>query len=274
MGGKVYFVGAGPGAVDLLTVRAVELLQRAEVVLHDDLVPQETLNLLPRNIHVLNVGKRSGKRRVSQAVLNRLMVDSAQEGKIVVRLKGGDPSLFGRLSEEIETLRRAGIEFEIVPGVTAATAAAASAQMSLTRRGVASQLVFAPGTLAGGVRQDWAAIVRPDTTLVIYMPGSDYQTLVWDLMAAGVRPDMPCAVVSCAGRPEGVTCISTVSELCRHLPLAAPSVIIVGDVVSEAVEAATPVSYQLRAAIGSSGDLASLVAAEGATKTQDRRIES
>jgi uroporphyrin-III C-methyltransferase len=233
MKGKVYFVGAGPGALDLLTIRAFGALQRAQVVLYDDLVAKEFIDLLPRDIGVLNVGKRCGQLGMPQWRVNQLMIEHAEQGRRVVRLKSGDPSVFGRLGEEIEALREAHIEFEIVPGVTAATAAAASVQASLTKRHVASQLVLAPGKLADGRPQDWNEVVRPNTTVVIYMPGSDYDSLAAELMAAGVQSDTPCAIVSRAGSPGEVTRVTTVEELSEYTPAPSPAVVIVGEVVRE-----------------------------------------
>src|SRR5271166_2014772 len=142
MAGKVYLVGAGPGDPELLTRKAWRVLQSATVVLHDDLVPQEILSVLPRAAQIVNVGKRCGDKKISQAEIGSLMVQLAREGKIVARLKSGDPLLFGRAGEEMEALRAAGIEFDVIPGVTAALGAAASAQISLTDRRHASRVVF------------------------------------------------------------------------------------------------------------------------------------
>ncbi len=142
MPGKVYLVGAGPGAPDLLTLRAAEILKRADVVFHDALVHPRTLELAAR-ARKFAVGKRSGRHSTAQKFINKRLVDAARGHKIVVRLKGGDPTLFGRVQEEIDALRAAGIDFEIVPGVTAATAASAELGVSLTRRGFARHVVFA-----------------------------------------------------------------------------------------------------------------------------------
>src|SRR5215469_1831527 len=142
MAAKVYLVGAGPGDPELLTRKAWRVLQSAGVVLHDDLVSQEILCMLPPTIQVVNVGKRCGAKSISQDEINALMVQLARQGKTVARLKSGDPSLFGRAGEEMEALTRAGIEFEVIPGVTAALGAAASTQISLTDRRRASRVVF------------------------------------------------------------------------------------------------------------------------------------
>src|SRR5512133_3567650 len=194
MKGKVFFVGGGPGALDLLTVRAVRTLQQADVVLHDELVPQDFRELLSPSAVVINVGKRCGYRGTTQDAINILMIHHARRGRRVVRLKSGDPSIFGRLGEEIDALREAGIEYEIVPGITAAVAAAASARLTLTERGVASQLTLATASLANEQTPEWHECIRDGSTLVIYMPGRDFQRLSLQLLGAGADPDLPCAV--------------------------------------------------------------------------------
>lgn len=231
MKGKVFFVGAGPGAADLLTVRAVRVLERAEVVLHDDLVQPEVVDIASPKAIVLNVGKRCGHSGTSQQTINELMIAFAQEGRAVVRLKSGDPALFGRLGEEIDALRAAGVEFEIVPGVTAGLAAAASSSISLTDRRYASRVVFATASLARDGRQDWAALLASGTTVVIYMPGRDYGRLAGDLIAAGAAPDLPCAVVTRAGAPDETAAFATLNTL-GGIESAAPSLVIVGEVVA------------------------------------------
>lgn len=236
MKGKVFFVGAGPGASDLLTVRAVRVLKRADVVLHDDLVPAEIVELAPPSAGVLNVGKRCGKRGTSQKSINERMISFAREGRAVVRLKSGDPALFGRLGEEIDAVRAAGIEFEIVPGVTAALAAAAAASTSLTDRRWASRVVFATASLARDGRQDWAALLASGTTLAIYMPGRDYAQLAAELIAAGAAPDLPCAVVTRAGSADETTSFAELGGL-ANVQSVAPSLVIVGEVVGASAQA-------------------------------------
>ena len=237
MKGKVIFVGAGTGAADLLTLRAVRCLERAEVVLHDDLVATDVLELISARAVVRSVGKRCGRPGVSQQVVNALMVEHAHRGKIVVRLKSGDPAVFGRLGEEIDALQQAGVPFEIVPGVSSAFSAAAAIGVSLTDRRKASRVVFAAASLAEGKRQDWARIFTPNTTVVIYMPG-DPEVLAEELTEAGIAGDVPCAVVSHAGAPEETTVVGTVSEL-DGLAAVAPAVVIVGEVVRVRKETAT-----------------------------------
>ena len=167
--GRVYLVGAGPGAPDLLTLRAAEILKRAELVFHDALVHPQTLALALRARKIL-VGKRSGRHSTAQSFINKRLVDAARKHGVVVRLKGGDPLLFGRAQEEIDALRRAGIDFEIVPGVTAATAASAELGVSLTRRGLARHVAFVTPRAGRGEREnDWAASVLAADTAVIYI---------------------------------------------------------------------------------------------------------
>src|SRR5438876_12359677 len=175
MKGKVYLVGAGPGDPDLLTLKALRLLLAAEVVLHDDLVAPEILKLIPPTAQIHNVGKRCGKKKILQGEINYLMVALAASGLRVVRLKGGDPLIFGRAGEEIESLRRANIPYEIVPGVTSALGAAAAAQIPLTHRRASSALVFITAHQASGSEAaNWSKLAGSGATLVIYMPGQNY----------------------------------------------------------------------------------------------------
>ena len=231
MKGKVFFVGAGPGAPDLLTVRAMRVLERADVVLHDDLVSQEVVDLAPANAIVFDVGKRCAQKRATQPAINEMMIVFAQEGRAVVRLKSGDPALFGRLGEEIDALRAAGIDFEIVPGITAALAGASGASVSLTDRRYASRVVFATASLARDTRQDWRALLAGGTTVVIYMPGRDYAQLAGELIDAGAAPDLACAVVTRAGCADEATALATLKSL-HAVESAAPSLVIVGEVVA------------------------------------------
>jgi len=172
--GKVYLVGAGPGDPELLTLKALRLLRQAEAVLHDDLVSPEILTLVGRNAQLHDVGKRAGRKSAPQEAIHFLMIELAQQGLQVVRLKGGDPLIFGRAGEEIHALRRAGIDFEIVPGVTAALAAAASVEIPLTLRKTASSLPIITVQFAEDRElPDLRSIVQSGTTVALYMPGSD-----------------------------------------------------------------------------------------------------
>jgi uroporphyrin-III C-methyltransferase len=197
--GKVYLVGAGPGDPELLTLRALRLLESADVVLHDDLVPDEVLSLVHRHALVTSVGKRCGRPRITQAGIHALMIDSARAGQSVVRLKQGDPLVFGRAAEEIAALRGAGVVFEVVPGVTAAFAAGAALALPLTDRRSASKLIFATGHHAADKADTtpmWSGPLPEDATLVLYMPGRDTKRIANELRAAGVAADTPCAAVS------------------------------------------------------------------------------
>ena len=244
MKGKVYLVGAGPGDPDLLTVKAFRLLRSADAVLHDDLVAPEILNLIPPAAHVQNVGKRCGKRKILQAEINCLMVALAASGLRVVRLKGGDPLIFGRAGEEIEFLRRNGIPFEIVPGVTSAMGAAAAAQIPLTHRHASDALVFITAHRAQEERAgntDWSRFVGSGATLVIYMPGQNYSEIAKRLTAAGLRGETPCAVISRATTRHQRTHRTTVLDLHRSPQLASPTLLVVGEVVRLADPAAMAV---------------------------------
>lgn len=231
--GKAYLVGAGPGDPELLTIKAAKLLRAADIVLHDELVSQGILNLIPSTAKLVNVGKRGGKKSTPQDEINRLLIASALMGLHVVRLKGGDPFIFGRGGEELEALRQAGIEVEIVPGITAALGAAASIGVPLTHRELSSVLVLVTGSgkYSEPVR-DWPDRLPADTTLVVYMPGHDLAPLQARLVAAGMPRETPCALVSSAtGECEHVH-MTTVGALATSPHLPAPRLVIVGEVVS------------------------------------------
>jgi len=232
MKGKVYLVGAGPGDPELLTLKALRVLKTAEAVLHDDLVSREILQLIPASAQVHNVGKRCGKKNIQQEEINFLMVALADSGLRVVRLKSGDPLIFGRAGEEIEALRRADIPFEIVPGVTSAFGAAAAAQIPLTHRRASSALVFITAHQAhGSDAANWTKLAGSGATLVIYMPGQNYSEVAAKLKAAGLAGEMPCAVISRATTAHQRTHRSTIDDLPRSLKLAAPTLLVVGEVV-------------------------------------------
>jgi uroporphyrin-III C-methyltransferase len=232
MKGKVYLVGAGPGDPELLTLKALRVLRTADAVLHDDLVAPEILKLIPVTAQVHNVGKRCGKKKILQEEINYLMVALAESGLRVVRLKSGDPLIFGRAGEEIEALRRANIPFEIVPGVTSAMGAAAAAQIPLTYRRTSSALVFITAHQAPGAEAaNWSKLAGSGATLVIYMPGRNYSEVVAKLKSAGLADETPCAVISRATTPQQRTHRSTIAELSRAPKLAAPTLLVVGEVV-------------------------------------------
>jgi uroporphyrin-III C-methyltransferase len=244
MTGRVYLVGAGPGDPELLTLKALRVLRTAEAVLHDDLVAPEILQLIPSTAQIYNVGKRCGKKKILQGEINGLMVALAASGLRVVRLKGGDPLIFGRAGEEIEVLRGNNIPFEIVPGVTSALGAAATARIPLTHRRASSALVFITAHRASDRRPsqkddaDWNKLVGSGATLVIYMPGQNYSEIAKRLTSAGLAGETPCAIISRASTKYQQTHRTTVLDLHRAPQLPAPTLLVVGEVVSLADPAA------------------------------------
>lgn len=237
MSGKVYLVGAGPGDPELLTLKALRVLKQADVILYDDLVSASVLELAVPGTRLTNVGKRCGPKRITQAEINARMIGYARSGLEVVRLKGGDPLIFGRAGEELEALRRAGVHFEIVPGVTAAAAAAAAAEVPLTHRELASALVFLTGHPAGGeAAGDWppleAARKPPAATVVVYMPGPGNAELRDRLLTLGFQSHTPCLIVSGASTTNCRTHRTTLADLPAAPPLDPPRILIVGEVAA------------------------------------------
>jgi uroporphyrin-III C-methyltransferase/precorrin-2 dehydrogenase/sirohydrochlorin ferrochelatase len=233
--GEVYLVGAGPGEPDLLTLRALALIKRADVALYDNLISPEILELLPAAAERIYVGKRRADHAMRQEAINALLVEHALAGKRVIRLKGGDPFIFGRGGEEIDTLSAHGIRFEVVPGITAALGAAAYAGIPLTHRDHAQACVFVTGNLQdGSVDLDWEALARPRQTIVVYMGLLSLPVICRELVAHGLSADTGAAVVQ-----QGTTSTQrVVAGTLRTLParvarakLHAPTLIIVGNVV-------------------------------------------
>jgi uroporphyrin-III C-methyltransferase len=230
--GKVFLVGAGPGDPELLTLKAAKVLRSADVVLHDELVSAEILRLIPTRAQIINVGKRCGMKSTPQEQINRLLLEHALLGLQVVRLKGGDPFIFGRGGEELETLRQAGVEVEVVPGITAALGAAASTQVPLTHRGVSSALILVTGSSKQSDHiANWPDRLPSNATVVVYMPGHDLQALQEHLLASGVLGEVPCAIISGATSVSEQIHITTVSELHAAPRLHAPKLLVVGEVV-------------------------------------------
>ena len=225
--GKVYLIGAGPGAQDLITMRGARLLAQADVVLHDALVTPEMLELCPQ-AEKISVGKRSGQRSTAQQVINQQLVDNAQRHALVVRLKGGDPMLFGRADEELRALEEAGIEVEIVPGITTAVAAAAASKQPLTKRGVARSVAFFTSSTAPDEAHHDAI---PDTdTLVQYMGGREAIATAERLLAHGHRPDTPVVVIENCSRPDQHIRRLTIAALALGLGEAhGPVLVMLGD---------------------------------------------
>ncbi len=233
--GEVYLVGAGPGNPDLLTFAAMRLMQQADVVLHDNLVSPAILELTRRDAQRIYVGKQRADHAMRQEHINALMVDLARQGKRVLRLKGGDPYVFGRGGEEIESLAASGIRFQVVPGVTAACGVAAYAGIPLTHRDHAQSCVLVTGHLKdGSMNLDWHGLARPRQTVVVYMGLLGLEKMCAELIAHGMPPDMPAAVVQQATMPQQRVVTATLDELPRRVAEAGlhpPTLVIVGDVV-------------------------------------------
>lgn len=254
--GKVYLVGAGPGDPELLTLKAHRLLREARLVLHDDLVQPEILDLAGPRAKLVNVGKRCGAKRITQAEINAQMIAAAREGTDVVRLKSGDPAIFGRLGEELDALADAHIAFEIVPGITAGIAAAAALGMSLTDRRSASRLLIASAHHAPETddattqpKQDWSGLTRGDTTLMIYMPGHGVGGLRHELLEAGLASDTPAVIVSNATTRRQQHRHTTLDEIASGAQLEAPAVLLIGRALaSRTAAAAAKVSFLIEEA--------------------------
>jgi uroporphyrin-III C-methyltransferase len=241
--GRVRLVGAGPGSADLLTVRALRAIEGARAILYDALVSPEILALAPGHCLKIQTGKRAGRASMRQEVINRLMLRLARRGLDVVRLKGGDPGVFGRVGEELAFLRAHGVEADVVPGVTAACAAAAQFGFPLTERGAARRLVLATARLAGGDEAtDWAA-ADPEATLAVYMGRDTAPALAARLLAMGRCARTPAAIIEHAGDPRArVLFAGALGDLATAAPADAcgPALIIVGSVVRDlAADAAT-----------------------------------
>ena len=233
--GTVYIVGAGPGDPDLLTLRAAHLLPLADVVVYDNLVAPVILELASADAELIYAGKQRGNHALPQQDLNLLLVHLAKAGKVVVRLKGGDPYTFGRGGEEVETLAMHDVPFEVVPGVTAAAGVAAYAGIPLTHRSYSQACVFVTGHLQdGSMALDWPALARPRQTVVIYMGLLGLPTLCRELMAHGLPADWPAAIVMQGTTPHQRTITGTLAslpELATKAQLKAPTLIIIGEVV-------------------------------------------
>ena len=245
--GKVFLVGAGPGNPELLTTKAVLLLQSADIVLHDSLVSGEVLALISPTAERIDVGKRRGIRLLSQGDVNSLLVASAEQHEVVVRLKGGDPLLFGRAAEEIQALRAADIEFEVVPGISAGFGAAAAAGVSLTDRRVASNVLFTTYSRSPEARILPFIGLTSETTVVVYMPGVDYSGASRWLLESGFVAETPCLVISKASQREQTVCPTTLSKLPSLAPLPAPVLLIVGRVTSQVAASPSSFSWSLDA---------------------------
>lgn len=236
MSGTVYLVGAGPGAADLLTLRAARLLERADIVFHDALVAEEILRFCSKSIQV-KVGKRSGKYSTAQNFINKQLADAARKHKVVVRLKGGDPMLFGRAHEEIAYLNEKRIRVEIIPGVTAALAAAAELAVSLTRRGLSRSVVFLTPRCGAGERpNEWARAALAADTVAIYMGAGEAKAICSALIAAGRSRATPAVIVENASLPDARRFFGTLGTLESLAAEASggPALVLLGEVYREA----------------------------------------
>ncbi|MGB3316562.1 MAG: uroporphyrinogen-III C-methyltransferase [Albidovulum sp.] len=235
--GKVFLIGAGPGDPELLTLKALRLMQSADVVVFDRLVSDEIMALVPDSIRRIDVGKMPGCHKVTQDRINALLVELARDGQTVVRLKGGDPLIFARGSEEAEVLREAGVSVSYVPGITAAQGAASSTGVPLTHRGLATGVRYVTGHRAKDARLDlnWASLASGDTTLVIYMGTANIAEIAFQLMRHGVPSTLPVMAVSSATTPRERRILSTLGGIAADVAAAepdAPVLFVIGHVVS------------------------------------------
>ena len=251
--GFVWLVGAGPGASDLITVRGLRVLQGAQVVVYDELANADLLKEAPSGCELHSVGKRAGRHNATQGEINALLVSLAQAGKKVFRLKGGDPLVFGRAGEEIEALRAAGLPFEIVPGVTAATASAAAASLPLTHRDFSSAVVFVTGhqCAANTDALDWHALTKLRATLCFYMGVRRLPEIAHNLLVHGMAADMPLALISEATRPTQKVVITRLDAAAKMSPdqIVQPALVVIGEVVRLADFAAEIPALNSRASL-------------------------
>lgn len=240
--GQVHLIGCGPGAADLLTVRADRLIREAQVVIYDRLVGEDILDLIPVDAERHYVGKAPGNHSVIQAKIGELMVAEARRGKSVLRLKGGDPAIFARVAEEIDALNQASIEWQIVPGITAASGCAAAAGIPLTDRDSAHQVRFITATHhADHLRHDWASMARRDQTLVFYMGLEALPTITSRLQQQGLPADWPILLIENGTRADQrnlLATLDTVVDKTKQAQFQSPSLIIVGEVTRTAKQQA------------------------------------
>jgi len=233
--GKVWLVGAGPGDPDLLTLRAARLLMQAKVIVHDGLVEPAILELAPKGTRFVSVAKSRSRHTLQQHEINALLVREALAGNDVIRLKGGDPFVFGRGGEEAEACRAAGVPVEVVPGISAAMGAAAAAQIPLTHREASSVVSFVAGQCKGLTEQDWAGLAGKGRTLVIYMGVATAEQIAEKLMADGLAPDMPVAVIENATRPSMRVLrgpVAGLADLVKAQRVKSPALIVIGEVAA------------------------------------------
>ncbi|MEL7446327.1 MAG: uroporphyrinogen-III C-methyltransferase [Pseudomonadota bacterium] len=233
--GTIYLVGAGPGNPDLLTLRAARLLENAELVVHDGLVSREILSMAPADAEFISVAKKRARHTLPQDEINLLLVREALNGRDVIRLKGGDPLIFGRGGEEAELAKTHGVPVEIVPGISAANGAAAAAQIALTHRDASSIVSFVAGQCKGLSDQDWSGLAGKGRTLVIYMGVKTAPQIAEKLMGDGLAPDVPVAVIENAARTDmrvvrGL--LAGLPDLVEQEAIKSPALIVIGDVTA------------------------------------------
>jgi len=235
--GRVALVGAGPGDPDLLTLRAAKLIGEAEMVFADRLVGKGVLELIPASAQTVYVGKSKGEHSVPQDEIHRRMIEAAKSGKRVVRLKGGDPFIFGRGGEEVEALRAAGVEVEVVPGISAALGIAAATQIPLTHRDMAQAVTFVTGHAALGREPDldWASLARPNQTVVVYMGVGNADAIAARLISAGRDPATPVAVIENGTRSNEIRAfgsLGNIADIIQASGIAGPALLIIGEVAA------------------------------------------
>lgn len=246
--GTIYLVGAGPGSPDLLTLRAARLLTRAKLIVHDGLVDPQILALARPDARLVSVSKARSRHTMKQEAINALLVAEALNGEDVVRLKGGDPFVFGRGGEEMEAAQAAGVRVEIVPGISAANGAAAAAQIPLTHRDHASIVSFVAGQCKGLSEQDWSGLAGVGRTLVIYMGVSTAAQIAEKLMADGLAPDMPVAVIENAARPEMRVLrgpLAALPQLVAREKVKSPALIVIGEVTAEVLKQGAKIAVEV-----------------------------
>ncbi|MDM8012199.1 MAG: uroporphyrinogen-III C-methyltransferase [Parasphingorhabdus sp.] len=231
--GRVYLVGAGPGDPELLTLKAARLLESADVIVHDGLVSQEILDLASSSARLVSVAKKRSLHSVPQDQINQILVSEAAKGHLVVRLKGGDPFIFGRGGEEADDCKAAGVDVEIVPGISAALGCAAQARMPLTHRDASSAVSFVAGQCKGLSDQNWSGLAGKGRTLVIYMGVANAEAIVEKLIADGASPDLPVAVLENGTRSDFRalrTLLTDLGDLVRRENVRSPALLVVGEV--------------------------------------------
>ncbi len=231
--GKVYLVGAGPGDPELLTLKAARLLERADVIIHDGLVSQEILDMASPSARLISVAKKRSLHSVPQDQINQILVREAGKGHLVVRLKGGDPFIFGRGGEEADDCVAAGVTVKVVPGISAALGCAAQARMPLTHRDASSAVSFVAGQCKGLSDQNWSGLAGKGRTLVIYMGVANAEAIVEKLIADGAAPDLPVAVLENGTRSDFRalrTLLTDLGDLVRREKVRSPALLVVGEV--------------------------------------------